>query len=165
MAILSIDLRRSLTNTEITMNFLVPTDAKHVKLMEDSFQRLLGYAIAQTVENEDLYHAPFALLSHNAEADPIFNYANAQALALFELNWDELIHLPSRLSAEPVNQEERARLLAQVTKHGFIDSYEGVRISKTGKRFKISNAIVWNLVDDNGIYQGQAACFSDWEFL
>ncbi|MFI3122781.1 MAG: MEKHLA domain-containing protein [Methylococcales bacterium] len=55
--------------------------------------------------------------------------------------------------------------MAQVTADGFIDNYQGVRISKTGKRFKISNAIVWNLVDDNGIYQGQAACFSDWEFL
>ncbi|MDP3330589.1 MAG: MEKHLA domain-containing protein [Methylococcaceae bacterium] len=27
----------------------------------------------------------------------------------------------------------------------------------------IKNAVVWNLVDDAG-YQGQAACFTEWEF-
>ncbi len=77
------------------------------------------------------------MLSHNTKAEPIFNYANAKALDLFELSWEELITLPSRLSAESVNQEERATLLAQVTAHGFIDNYQGIRISSTGKRFKI----------------------------
>jgi hypothetical protein len=52
-----------------------------------------------------------------------------------------------------------------VTANGFINDYQGVRISKTGKRFQIRNAIVWNLTDSAGIYQGQAACFADWEFL
>ena len=78
------------------------------------------------------------MLSHNTKAEPIFNYANAKALELFELSWEEFITLPSRLSAESVNQEERATLLAQVTAHGFIDNYQGIRISSTGKRFKIS---------------------------
>lgn len=161
-------------NVEMPMTFPFPADkndflAEHVTLMTNSFERLLGRTLFAAISNESmakqLYHAPFVLLSHNAEAEPIFTYANAQALALFELTWDELTHLPSRLSAEPINQEERAKLLAQVSTHGFIDNYEGVRISKTGKRFKISNAIVWNLIDDCGVYQGQAACFSDWQFL
>ncbi len=142
---------------------------EHTKLMANSFEQLLGRPLLALKEDKSLtsslYHAPFVLLSHNTEAEPIFNYANAQALMLFELTWDELTHLPSRLSAEPVNQEERARLLAQVTKYGFIDNYEGIRISKTGKRFRISNAIVWNLLDHDDVYRGQAACFSDWKFL
>jgi hypothetical protein len=159
-------------NVETPMTFPAETNdflTAHVTLMANSFERLLGRPLIEPTGNESmvgqLFHAPFVLLSHNTEAEPIFNYANAQALALFELSWDELIHLPSRLSAEAVNQEERARLLAQVTAHGFIDNYEGVRISKTGKRFKIRNAVVWNLVDDGGAYKGQAACFSDWQFL
>jgi hypothetical protein len=40
-----------------------------------------------------------------------------------------------------------------------------VRISSTGKRFLIKEAIVWNLVDDKGDYQGQAAAFSKYQDL
>lgn len=143
---------------------------EQVNLITDSFQQLLGYPLIADNNGgsrlaERLFHAPFVLLSHNTATDPLFNYANAKALELFELNWQELIVLPSRLSAEPVNQAERDRLLAQVTAKGFINDYQGIRISKTGQRFQIRNAIVWNLTDAAGVYQGQAACFSDWTFL
>jgi hypothetical protein len=73
--------------------------------------------------------------------------------------------MPSRLSAEPVNQQQREALLHQVKSQGFIDHYSGVRISKTGRRFRIDNAVVWNIFDQDGRYQGQAACFSDWVFV
>ncbi|MDD5228087.1 MAG: MEKHLA domain-containing protein [Methylococcales bacterium] len=144
--------------------------AQHAALIADSYQKLLGYSLlVDDIENiplaERLFNAPFALLSHNNEADPLFNYANAQALRLFEFDWQELIMLPSRLSAEPINQSARAELLAQVNTQGFIKNYQGIRISKTGKRFKISEAVVWNLVDEKGTYHGQAACFSNWTFL
>ncbi len=143
---------------------------EHACLMNSSFQKLLGYPLLAAGTDdisfaEHLFHAPFVLLSHNTASDPIFNYANAKGLELFELNWQELLNLPSRLSAEPVNQAERDRLLAQVTRQGFINNYEGVRISKNGKRFQIRNAIVWNLTDSHGVYQGQAARFSEWSFL
>lgn len=142
--------------------------ADHIQLITSSFQKLLGYPLLD-VDNKNLpeclFNAPFVLLSHNTAVEPLFNYANAKGLELFELNWQELINLPSRLSAEPVNQAERHRLLAHVTAKGFIKDYQGGRISKTGKRFQIRNAIVWNLTDSAGIYQGQAACFSDWTFL
>jgi PAS domain-containing protein len=143
---------------------------EHICLMNNSFQQLLGYPLlADYLDNnqlaECLFNAPFVLLSHNTAAEPLFNYANAKGLELFELSWQELICLPSRLSAESVNQAERDRLLAQVSRQGFIHDYQGVRISKNGKRFQIRNAIVWNLTDSNGIYQGQAACFSEWSFL
>lgn len=153
----------------------IPSNSNHflvsqAELIAESFQRLLGKPLLNNEEKyevlaEHLFHAPFVLLSHNTEPEPIFNYANAQALALFELSWEELIRFPSRLSAEPVNQQERAKLLAEVTTNGFIDNYQGIRISKTGKRFKISKAVVWNLVDSEKIYRGQAACFSDWVFF
>jgi hypothetical protein len=80
------------------------------------------------------------------------------------MDWAEFTQLPSKLSAEPVNQAERQRLLSEVTTKGYIDNYQGVRINKTGQRFLIKNAVVWNLVDETG-YQGQAACFADWKFL
>jgi hypothetical protein len=114
---------------------------------------------------EKLFHAPFVLVSHGTEADPVLNYGNAAALALWEMSWAELTRTPSRLTAEAPNRAERARLLAAVTERGFIDDYSGVRISKTGRRFKISRALVWNLISETGAPCGQAAMFKEWEFL
>jgi hypothetical protein len=64
-----------------------------------------------------------------------------------------------------VNQAERARMLAQAQTQGFIDDYKGVRISGTGKRFLVEQAIVWNVVGAEGEQIGQAATFSRWTFL
>ena len=114
---------------------------------------------------EKIFHAPFVLVSHGTESDPVLNYGNQTALGLWEMTWAELTSTPSRLTAEAPNREERARLLAAVTAHGFIDDYSGIRISKTGRRFRIAQATVWNLLDENQKYSGQAAMFSHWEFL
>ena len=114
---------------------------------------------------QGLYDAPFVLVSHGMQADPVLNYGNAAALALWELSWEEFIRSPSRFTAEAPNREERARLLAMVTAQGFIDDYSGVRISKNGRRFRIAQATVWNLLTREGNHYGQAAMFSHWEFL
>ncbi len=73
--------------------------------------------------------------------------------------------LPSRLSAEPLLREERARLLERVTRDGLIEDYAGVRIASTGRRFRISNASVWNLIDETGEAVGQAAAFAEWTYI
>ena len=114
---------------------------------------------------EKVFAAPFVLVSHGTEADPVLNYGNRTALTLWEMTWDELTRTPSRLTAEAPNREERARLLAAVTSHGFIDDYSGVRISKSGRRFRIHRATVWNLVTEAGQPCGQAAMFDQWEFV
>jgi hypothetical protein len=112
-----------------------------------------------------VFEAPFVVVSHGLEADPILNYGNRTALALWEMSWEELTRTPSRLTAEAPNREERVRLLAAVTQHGFIDDYSGVRISKTGRRFRIARATVWNLLAEDGKPRGQAAMFDRWEFI
>ena len=126
---------------------------------------LLPGNLSQSEFSEKLFHAPFVQVSHGTEADPILNYGNATALTLWEMSWAELTRTPSRLTAEAPNREERARLLATVTERGFIDDYSGIRISKTGRRFRIAQATVWNLLDERGQHCGQAAMFSHWEFL
>jgi hypothetical protein len=40
-----------------------------------------------------------------------------------------------------------------------------VRISATGKRFRIKQAVVWNLLDCEGLIHGQAATFDRWQVL
>ena len=112
-----------------------------------------------------LFHAPFVVLSHDAAPDPILTYGNRTALDLFELSWEELTRMPSRLTAEAPDRAERARLLAQVAAQGFIDDYAGVRISRSGRRFRIERATVWNLTDDQGRLCGQAATFQTWRRL
>ncbi|WP_163931099.1 MEKHLA domain-containing protein [Paraferrimonas sp. SM1919] len=112
--------------------------------------------------NKSLDNAPFAVLSHGTGSDPIFNYANKAALELFEYSLEDLITLPSRLSAEAMVQSERDRLLARVSQFGYVDDYKGVRVSKSGKRFQIDKAIVWNVIDAQGNYQGQAAVLYEW---
>lgn len=143
---------------------------EHAHLLGLSYRQLLQKPLADGACGtpdfaKNLFEAPYAVVSHGTEDDPIFNYANRKALELFEMDWQEFTSLPSKQSAEPVNQEKRQRLLDQVTQHGFINNYQSVRISKNGKRFLIKNVEIWNLIDEEGTYKGQAACFAEWEFL
>ena len=81
------------------------------------------------------------------------------------MTWHSSTQLPSRLSAEPRVVADREAMLAEARQKGFISDYNGVRISSTGQRFIIKNAILWNMYDEAGTYQGQAATFKEWEFL
>jgi hypothetical protein len=142
----------------------------HTQLLTRSYRRLTGRDLLPGQFNplglaRNLFLAPFVLVSHGTEADPILNYGNQAALNLWELTWEELTRTPSRLTAETPERAERARLLAAVTAHGFIDDYSGVRISKSGRRFRIARATVWNLIGERGEPCGQAATFDRWEFL
>jgi hypothetical protein len=139
-------------------------------LLLDSYEKALGRPLIPRSgddgkDAEALYHAPFVVVSHGTEADPVLNYGNATALALWETDWSTLTRLPSRLTAEPVAREERAAMLERARRDGYIADYAGVRIATSGRRFRIENAIVWNLVDVNGQPAGQAATFADWKFL
>ncbi|MCB9950979.1 MAG: MEKHLA domain-containing protein [Planctomycetaceae bacterium] len=116
-------------------------------------------------ESLRLSQTKFVVVGHGVEADPILNYANKVALDLWELDWEAFCSTPSRLTAEPMHRDERAEMLATTQRQGYIDNYAGIRISSTGKRFKIDQALVWNLIDENGQLVGQAATFSDWTWL
>jgi len=142
----------------------------HIAALLDSYRRLLGRdLLARSGEPENdarrLYGAPFAVLSHGLEADPVLNFGNGVALALWERDFDAFTRIPSRLTAEPLLQEARERLLKVVAAQGYIDDYEGVRVSARGRRFRIARAVVWNVSDAAGRPLGQAAAFDQWTFL
>ena len=142
----------------------------HSAILARSFRRFTGRDLLPGLFNplglsRNLFVAPFVLVSHGTQTDPVLNYGNQAALNLWEMSWEELTLTPSRLTAEVPEREERARLLAAVTEHGFIDDYSGIRISKSGRRFRIAKATVWNLVTERGEACGQAAMFDRWEFL
>jgi len=130
-------------------------------LIVESHQRIVGRPLLDVPFSPDaLWNAPLAVVAHGTEADPVFFYGNQLALQVFEMDFAAFTRLPSRLSAEPLAREERALLLARVTEFGFVDDYSGMRISGRNKRFMITQATVWNLVDETGIYRGQAAAFT-----
>jgi len=144
--------------------------SEHIELVLRSFKRCTGKELfipphTQQTVAEVLFHAPFVLVSHGTEDSPVFNYANQTALDLFGMTWKEFTQLPSLYSAEPMTREERADLLAEVEKKGFIDNYHGIRIAKDGQRFMIKDVTVWNLVDEDGQYQGQAAHYTQWAHI
>ena len=111
---------------------------------------------------EAIWNAEFVVLSHQFSEDPLLNYGNQVALDLFEITWEDLIRMPSRLTAEAPNRAERQRLLEKVSSQGYIDDYSGVRVSLSGQRFMIHQALVWTLINDRLEPIGQAATFSSW---
>jgi hypothetical protein len=114
---------------------------------------------------ERLFTSEFVVVSHGLQDDPILNYGNQTALSLWEMDWDQFTHTPSRLTAEPVNREEREQMLERAKTHGYIADYQGIRISASGKRFLVDRAMVWNVHKPDGTPLGQAATFSTWTFL
>lgn len=140
------------------------------QIILDSFAEVVGYELIERnqtaqLQAEALFFAPFVVVSHGTEADPIFNYGNQLALKLWEISWQDFIKTPSRLTAEPIHQSQRQQMLEQVAQKGYIDNYSGVRISSKGKRFLIKNGIIWNLRDLVGNHCGQAANFAEWAMI
>lgn len=143
---------------------------KHTRLLLDSYRRWLRRELLTSrgslaEDAQTLFEAPFVVVSHGTQADPTLNYGNRSALNLWEMDLETLLTTPSRLTAEPVHRDDRARLLERTTRDGYVDDYSGIRITATGRRFRINQAIVWNLIDNEGRLAGQAATFSDWTWL
>jgi len=150
------------------MTVSLSLDPQFFHLLTESHQRLVGVPLFDNAATRSdaarwLYEdAPFCVLAHNTDADPRFIYANRAAQRCFEYDWDGITALRSRFSAEQPNREERAQLLESVRTRGFASSYRGVRISRSGRRFWIEGGTVWNLIDGDGAYHGQAATFHHW---
>lgn len=143
---------------------------QHSVLLWESFSYWTGEKlVVATAEfgslGSSLFHAPQVIISHDTQSDPRFNYANQMALDLWETTWDQLIGLPSRYSAEPEWQPERQHVLQQVQQQGWAKDYQGIRISRRGRKFLICNAILWNVIDAAGNFCGQAATFRQWHWL
>lgn len=137
-------------------------DPAFYQLLADSHARLLNrplvpHPMSVPEATEWLYEsAPFAVLAHNTAPDPTFIYGNKAAQHRFEYSWDEITQLPSRLSAEAPNRDERQQFLERVQRLGYEAGYKGVRVTKSGRRFMIEEATLWQLLDENGTLHGQA---------
>jgi hypothetical protein len=60
---------------------------------------------------------------------------------------------------DATTQAERRALLDKAASDGLITNYSGVRMSSTGKKFRIESATVWTMTDGDGVKTGQAVRF------
>ena len=144
-----------------------------VTLLLTSHQRAFGrplIAAARASQSmrlccQDLFACGFPVLAHGTGSDPTLSYANAAALQLWETNWDDLIGMPSRLTAPEMERAERRSALGEAESLKALKGYGGIRINRQGRRFMIRNARIWTLWDEEERSCGQAACFSDWWWI
>ena len=158
-----------MSTCHVLANHAVVTLAKQIV---DSYTRVVGNQLvglpgdaADVQIAKALYELPEVVLSHDGSADPTFTFANVAGQKLFEYSWDEFLTLRSHQSAEPEHRSNRAEMLDRAARDGYISDYRGVRVSGSGKRFEIENAIIWNVLDERGNTIGQAAAFDQWRFL
>ena len=140
------------------------------QLLLNSFRHWIGRDLLEQVgdpayQAHALFLSSSIVISHGTEEDPIINYGNQAAMELWETTWEDLTRTPSRLTAEPINRAEREWMLEQARIRGYLDTYQGVRVTSTGRRFLVENAIIWNVVDAGGQRVGQAATFTHWTWL
>ncbi|MDM9381334.1 MEKHLA domain-containing protein [Chlorogloeopsis sp. ULAP01] len=157
----------------MTSNILFPWQQEaviyHSQRLLKSFHYWLGYSLLDVNGSPEkiaqaLFQAPFVLASHDTQADPILNYGNCKALELWELSWEEFTRMPSRRTAQQMLQQERGRRLTDTVTRGY-SKFPAIRITSTGKRFQIEEVILWNVLDEDERYCGQAAMFSNYKFM
>jgi PAS domain-containing protein len=134
------------------------------RLIIESFACVTGGVLMLDADDAAgaLWTLPAAVVAHGMEDDPVFFYANRAALDLFEVPAADFVRLPSRLSAGEADRAARAHFMERVTADGFVHGYSAIRVAASGRRFRIEDATVWNLLDDAGACRGQAACFARW---
>lgn len=133
-----------------------PPDGDWIGPISRSFREQFGVDLQG---GADLDAPGVVVLCHDVSEDPRFVFANRAAQELWERPASSFVGLPSRLSAPPDARAHRAdALVGNVVTTG----YAGERISATGRRFVIRDAVLWPVSSESGSILGQAATFSSW---
>lgn len=137
-------------------------------LIAESFARLSGRPLVDISPagfEQAMWEAPRAIAAYGIGLEPRFFYGNRVMLELLGMTANEFIGTISRHQAEPVLREERERMIDGLAQHDIVDVYAVVGIAANGRRFAISNAQIWNLIDRKGARHGLGTTFADWQFL
>jgi MEKHLA domain len=142
---------------------------EHISIVLENLHRWTGrdliqdYGFSLATLGAQVFDADFYLLSHNIDPDPILNYGNRRVLELWEISWAELTRMHSRETAKSSDRASRSTLMQQVAAQNYVSGYSGVRVSKTGREFRILDVTIWNLFTRDGHPYGQAAWFKHYE--
>ena len=150
--------------------WLTPKTLKVVHLLLMSYQHAFGESLlpsskifnSEVEKGQELYTMQNPIISHNNAKDPCLNYANYAALQLWNRCWDEMIGMPSRLTAPKKEQIKRTNILKEATENNPIKNYKGIRINSKGELFMIENTQIWTISNNKGHTYGQAATFDHW---
>jgi MEKHLA domain len=123
------------------------------------------YGLSLDILGEQVFNVDFYLLSHDCAADPILNYGNRRVLELWEISWAELTQMHSRETAKSSDRASRSAVMEQVAAQNYVREYSGVRVSKTGREFRILDVTIWNLFTSDRQPYGQAAWFKTYESI
>ena len=78
------------------------------------------------------------VVSHGTQKDlegPVLNYGNSAALKRWGASWEELTNMPSKYTAEAIEQSARAEFMRTVTENGVVENYSGIRIALDKSRY------------------------------
>lgn len=155
---------KSITEMTIADRALMQANAaQRLDMLLASYHRLTGEILASDIHA--LWDSGRVVIAHDTQDPPRFFYGNLAALALFGFKARKLIGLPSYRTALPDVRAERAAMLARLEETDIVTGYGGVRVAADGSRFRISDAVIWNLRDEGGKRVGQAATFCEWVML
>ena len=168
---------------ESTLYHGVADREEHVRLLDQSLQRLTGRGIRDRISNDNsdndydtiLTNSRYALYSHGVlQSDMIdgavHNYANFGALASFGVTYKQFLQIPcTRIAPPGFQQGQLDRTLQQLlsaieAEEGemeVIEGYSGLRVRFDAQKtiFQIKDVVIWNCYSEKGKYYGQATLF------
>ncbi len=115
--------------------------------------------------SQELFAFSNPVMAHDSSQENLINYANSSALQLWACKWDQLVGKPSCLTAPVDQRKSRAFVLENALRRGSAVGYSGIRVDRLGRKFLIYNALIWTIWNENGDALGQAASFSNWDFI
>ena len=153
--------------------WLTASNLRLMYLLLQSYQAAFNRPFHTCADNESLnrvvaqevFALDTPLMAHGNEIDPLLNYVNACALRIWRMQWEEMVGMPSRLTAPIEEQKSRSFVLRNALKCHGIKGYQGVRVNSEGERFSIHGARIWTILDRNGKPFGQAATFTNWQLI
>ena len=130
-----------------------------------SHLRVVGQPLLAGLTARDVWSGDFALLTHRGDAQAILNYGNRFVLDLWACDWAQFTITPSSATAPEDGRAERAAMMQQVVRDGFVRGYDGPRVSRTGRLFLIQDVTIWRLLDVSGGNFGIGAFFRQYRYL
>lgn len=102
-----------------------------------------------------LHHAPYPLFAYDGNDSPKYTYMNLAAQRLFKVTQEEVEHLSvTETTAETLRKNLLNFILEVKSKKRYV-SYSGLRITTTGEQFRLENAYLWAIYNNQKQYIGQ----------
>jgi hypothetical protein len=134
-------------------------------LSSESLKNFTGKSLLERLDVPSVSHVHnherFAVLSHGAQDDPVYNYFNRAALLTFRYPEAAAYRTPSRYSAPDGDERDvkRAREVREALRQDVTEIPDAVRQAHGRDLIRIRGIVLWNVYDESGARVGQTAVF------